>query len=98
MASLKPLHDNLIVKPLTEEQATKSGIILPDTVDKERPERGEVIAVGPGKVLENGNRSGMTVKVGDKVVFKKYSPDEFKLDNEEYLIIAEGDVLGIIEG
>lgn len=98
MASLKPLHDNLIVKPLSDEQATKSGIILPDTIDKERPEKGEVIAVGPGKVLENGNKSEMTVKVGDKVMFKKYSPDEFKLDGEEYLIISESDVLGVIEG
>lgn len=97
MASLKPLHDNLIVKPLSDEQATKSGIILPDTIDKERPEKGEVIAVGPGKVLENGNKSEMTVKVGDKVMFKKYSPDEFKLDDEEYLIISESDVLGIIQ-
>ena len=97
MANLKPLHDNLIVKPLSDEQATKAGIILPDTVDKERPEKGEVIAVGPGKVMENGSRSQMTVKVGNKVVFKKYSPDEFKLDGVEYLIIAESDVLGIIE-
>ncbi len=67
-------------------------------IDKERPEKGEVIAVGPGKVQENGSKSEMTVKVGDKVMFKKYSPDEFKLEGEEYLIIPESDVLGIIEG
>ena len=93
---LKPLGDHVIVKPLTEE-VTKSGIVLPDTVDKEKPEKGEVIAIGPGKVLENGSRSAMSVKVGDKVVFKKYSPDEIKIDGDEVLVLSESDLIAIIE-
>ena len=97
MANLKPLHDHLVVKPISDEQATKAGIILPDTVDKERPEKGEVIATGAGKISDSGNRIEMTVKVGDKVIFKKYAPDEIKLDGEEYLIISESDVLAVIE-
>jgi len=97
MASLKPLHDHLIVKAISDDMATKAGIILPDTVDKERSEKGEVIATGPGKLLENGNRAELSVKVGDKVIFKKYAPDEVKVEGEEYLIIAESDVLAIIE-
>lgn len=97
MPSLKPLHDHLVVKAITDEQATKAGIILPDTVDKERSEKGEVIAVGPGKFSESGQRLEMSVQVGQTVLFKKYSPDEIKLDGEEYLIIAESDVLAVIE-
>ena len=97
MANLKPLHDHLVVKAISDEQATKAGIILPDTVDKERPEKGEVIAAGAGKISDSGNRIEMTVKVGDKIIFKKYAPDEIKLDGEEYLIISESDVLAIIE-
>lgn len=95
---LKPLHDNLLVKPIAEEQATKAGIILPDTVDKERPEKGEVIAVGPGKPTESGTRLPMTVQAGNKVLFKKYSPDEIKVDGVDYLIISESDILAIIDG
>ncbi len=94
---LKPLGDHVIIRALSKEEVTASGIILPDTVDKERPERGEVVAVGPGKMLENGSRSTMDVKVGDKVVFKKYSPDEVKVDKEEYLVIRMDDVIAIIE-
>jgi len=94
---LKPLNSNVVVKPATSEEVTKSGIVLPDTIDKERPEKGEVIAVGDGKLLDNGSRSQMTVKVGDKVMFKKYSPDEIKVDGEEYLIINENDILAIIQ-
>ncbi len=94
---LKPLHNNVIVKTLSKEEVTKSGIVLPDTVDKEKPEKGEVIAVGPGKILDNGQLSSMTLKVGDKVVFKKYSPDEIKIDNEEYLVLSESDVIAILE-
>lgn len=93
---IKPLHSNLVIKPITEDEVTKSGIVLPDTVDKEKPEKGEVIAVGEGKILENGQRAPMSVKVGDKVMFKKYSPDEIKVDGEEYLIISEGDILAIL--
>ncbi len=94
---LKPLHDHVIVKPITEDEVTKSGIVLPDTVDKEKPEKGEVIAVGPGKLLESGQRAEMSVKIGDKVMFKKYSPDEIKVDEEEYLVISESDILAVIE-
>ncbi|HEX9664581.1 MAG TPA: co-chaperone GroES [Patescibacteria group bacterium] len=96
MANLKPLSDHVIVKPL-EEEKTKSGIILPDTVDKERPEKGEVVAVGPGKILENGSRAPMSVQVGQKVVFKKYSPDEVKVDDQELLVISESDIIAVIE-
>lgn len=94
---LKPLHNNVIVKTLSQEEVTKSGIVLPDTLDKEKPEKGEVIAVGPGKILDNGQLSAMTLKVGDKVVFKKYSPDEIKINNEEYLVLSESDVIAILE-
>ena len=76
---------------------TKSGIVLPDTVDKEKPEKGEVIAIGPGKITEKGERAIMSVKVGDKVMFKKYSPDEVKVDGEEYLVISEADIIAVIE-
>ncbi len=94
---LKPLGDHVIVKPMIEDQVTKSGIVLPDTVDKEKPEKGEVVAVGSGKLLDNGQTARMSVKAGDKVMFKKYSPDEIKVDGVEYLIISEGDILGILE-
>ena len=94
---IKPLNDNVIIKPIREDEMTKSGIVLPDTVDKEKPERGEVIAVGEGKLLESGQRSPMSVKVGDKVMFKKYSPDEIKFEKEEYLVISQNDILAILE-
>src|SRR3989338_9202515 len=97
MFKLRHLGDRVIVKPAAKEEMTKTGIILPDTVNKERPETGEVIAVGPGKMLENGSRSAMSIKVGDKIVFKKYSPDEVKIDDVEYLVIAESDVMAVIE-
>ncbi len=94
---LRPLGDRVIVKALSKEEKSKGGIILPDTVDKERPEQGEIIAVGPGKLLENGSRAPMNVKVGDKVVFKKYSPDEVKVDEVEYLVLSESDVMAVVE-
>lgn len=95
--NLRPLNDRLIVKAVAKEEKTKSGIVLPDTLDKERPEQGEVIAVGPGRVMENGTRSAMSVKVGDKILFKKYSPDEVKIDGVEYLVVSESDVMAVIE-
>lgn len=95
--NLRPLHDHVIVKAITEDEVTKSGIVLPDTVDKEKPEKGEVIAVGPGKLMESGQRAEMSVKINDKVMFKKYSPDEIKVDGEEYLVISEGDIMAILE-
>lgn len=94
---LKPLNEHVIVKPITEDETTKAGIVLPETVDKERPERGEVVEVGPGKLLDNGERASMSVKRGDKVVFKKYSPDEIKVGEEEYLVLKEDDVLAVVE-
>lgn len=97
MAKLKPLGDHVVVKPLSKEETSKSGIILPETVDKEKPEQGEVISAGPGKLMESGSRASMSVKVGDKVVFKKYSPDEVKIEKEEFLVISESDILAIIE-
>lgn len=93
---LRPLNDHLVVKALPKEEVTKSGIILPDTATKERPEQGEVIAIGPGR-MEDGKLFEMSVKVGEKVVFKKYAPDEVKIDDVEYLLISERDVLAVIE-
>ncbi len=95
--NLKPLHDHVIVKAITEDEITKSGIVLPDTVDKEKPEKGEVVAIGPGKLMDSGQRAPMSVKVGEKVMFKKYSPDEIKVDGKEYLVISEGDIIAVME-
>jgi len=97
MIKLKPLNDKVIVKPIEKKEQTKFGIVLPETAEKEKPEKGEVIAVGPGKLLENGQRSIMSVKVGELVLFKKYSPDEIKIDQDEYLVIDESDIIGVIE-
>lgn len=94
---LKPLNDRVIVRPISEDEITKSGIVLPETAEKEKPEKGEVKAVGPGKLLENGQRAKMAVKVGDKIIFKKYSPDEIKVDKKEYLILSEEDILAVLE-
>lgn len=94
---LKPINDHIIVKPLSAEETSAAGIIIPDTVDKERPERGEVLAVGPGRPLDNGGRVAMDVKEGEKVLFKKYAPDEIKIDGEEYLVIRIDDVMAVIE-
>lgn len=93
---LRPLADRLVLKPLTEEKLA-SGIIIPDTAGKERPEKGEVVAVGPGREFESGKRSEMPVKVGDKVMFKKYAPDEIKIDGEKYLVVGLEDVIAVIE-
>jgi len=93
---IKPIHSNVVIKAAKKDEMTKSGIVLPGTVDQERPEKGEVIAVGDGKMLNDGTRAPMTVKVGDTVMFKKYSPDEIKLDGEEYLVISEEDIIGVI--
>ncbi|MEW6407590.1 MAG: co-chaperone GroES [Patescibacteria group bacterium] len=94
---LQPLGDKIILKPIKEENKTKSGIVLPDTVEKEKPEKAEVIACGPGKMLESGKRQDMPVKVGNKVIFKKYGPDEIKIEGEEYLIASVEDILAIIK-
>jgi len=94
--SVKPAADRVLVKPLTETE-TKSGIVIPETIEKERPEKGEIISVGPGKLLDSGERAAMSVKVGDRIVFKKYAPDEIKDDGQEYLILDESDILAVIE-
>jgi len=94
---LKPVGDHIIVKAISKEETSVSGIIIPDTIDKERSERGEVIAVGPGRELEGGKRSSMDVAVGNKILFKKYAPDEVKIDGQEFLIIRAEDVMAIIE-
>ena len=94
---LKPLHDQVIIKPIQEDEMTKSGLVLPDTAEKERPEKGEVVAVGPGRLLENGQRAEMSVKVGDKVIFKKYAPDEVKIKDKEMYVIREGDIIAVVE-
>lgn len=94
---LRPLNDRVIIKPAAKEEMTKTGIILPDTASKERPEQGEVIAIGPGRLLENGSRAVMNVAVGNTVVFKKYSPDEVKVGDVEYLVISESDILAVLE-
>jgi chaperonin GroES len=92
-----PLNDRVIIKPTQKNEITKSGIILPETIDKEKPEQGEIIAVGPGKLLENGQRAQIEVKVGDRVLFTKYSPNEIKVDDEEFLVINESDIMAIIK-
>ena len=94
---LKPLQNKVIIKPLKEEEKTASGIILPETADKEKPEQGEVIAVGPGKMTKDGKHIPMSVKKGDRILFTKYSPDEIKIGDEEYLVIEEDKILAIIE-
>jgi len=94
---LKPLSDHVVVKPLEKEEKTAGGILLPDTVGKEKPEKGEIIAVGPGRILENGILAPMSVKVGDKIIFTKYAPNEVKIDNVEYLVLRESDILAIIQ-
>jgi chaperonin GroES len=87
----------LFIEPLTEEAVTKSGIVLPDTAEKEKPIQGTVIAVGPGKLNERGERIPMSVKIGDKVLFKKYGPDEIEVEKKKYLVGDEDDVLAILE-
>jgi chaperonin GroES len=93
---LKPLADRVIVKPLEEEGKSPGGIILPDTA-KEKPQRGKIVAAGPGKVDDRGERVKMEVKVGDVVLYGKYSGTEVKVDGDELLILRESDILAIIE-
>jgi len=93
---IKPLGDRVIVKPLEKSEEKRGGIIIPDTA-KEKPQEGEVIAVGPGKVTEEGKTIKMEVKVGDRILYGKYSGTEIKIDGVEYLIMHQDDILGIIE-
>ncbi|MDD5551581.1 MAG: co-chaperone GroES [Candidatus Pacebacteria bacterium] len=94
--NIKPLSDYILIEPLKEEEKTKSGIILPETAEKEQPQEGKVVATGPGKQLKSGERAKMEVKEGDKVLFRKYGPDEIKVDEKEYLIAKQEDILAII--
>ncbi len=93
---LKPLGSRVVIKPLEREEMTKSGIVLPDTA-KEKPQEGKVLAVGPGDRDEDGKRIPVELKVGDKVLYQKYAGTEFKIDDEELLIVSEKDVLAIVE-
>ncbi|MGI6037980.1 MAG: co-chaperone GroES [Limnochordia bacterium] len=92
---LKPLADRVVVKVVEEEEVTKGGIVLPDTA-KEKPQQGEVIAVGPGRVLDNGERQTLDVQPGDRVIFAKYGGTEVKVQGEEYLILRESDILAVV--
>jgi len=94
---LKPLADHVLVKPAEKEKITKSGIVLPDTAEKDELEQGEVLAVGPGKLLDNGARATMSLKVGDKVILKKYGPDKVKIEGTEYLVAEESDIIAVVE-
>ena len=93
--SLQPLDDRIVVRPSEAEQTTASGLVIPDTA-KEKPQEGEVIAVGNGKVLDNGTKLALDVKAGDKILFGKYSGTDIKIDGEEYLILREDEVLAIV--
>jgi chaperonin GroES len=93
---IRPLHDRILVKRLEEEEKTKGGIIIPDSA-KEKPQEGKVIAVGNGKLTDDGNLTPLDVKKGDKILFSKYAGTEVNVDGEEHIIIREDDVLGIIE-
>jgi chaperonin GroES len=92
MAKIEPLGDRVVIKPTPKEEVSKGGIVLPDTA-KEKPQEGKIIAVGPGRLSEDGKRIAMEVKKGDKVIYSKYAGTEFKLDNEELVIMREGDIL-----
>lgn len=89
---IKPLGDRVVIKPTPKEEVSKGGIVIPDTA-KEKPQEGKIIAVGPGKLSEDGNRIAMEVKVGDKVIYSKYAGTEFKVDDEELIIVRESDIL-----
>jgi chaperonin GroES len=92
---IKPLGERVVIKVLEGEEKTKSGILIPDTA-KEKPQMGEVMAIGTGKLMENGQRVALEVKVGDKVLFAKYAGTEVKLDGEEYMVLKETDILAIV--
>jgi len=95
MAKIRPVGDRVVVKPAAKEEITKSGIVIPDTA-KEKPQEGTVIAVGSGRLLDNGDRAPVDLREGDRVLFAKYGGTEFKLDGEEYLVLKENDILAVI--
>ena len=94
---LKPLHDRVLVERIEEEEQIRGGIVIPDTA-KEKPQEGKVVSVGSGKILENGQKLAMSLKKGDRILFGKYSGTEVKLDDRDYLIMREDDVLGVLAG
>ncbi|MDD5547397.1 MAG: co-chaperone GroES [Candidatus Pacebacteria bacterium] len=94
--NLKPLNDNVFLEPLEEEKVTKSGIVIPDTAEKEKPMKGRILAAGPGRIDDKGSRIPMSVKVGDLVLFKKYSETEVELESKKYLIVEEKDIIATI--
>ncbi|MFW5702437.1 MAG: co-chaperone GroES [Candidatus Dojkabacteria bacterium] len=96
-AKLTPIGGNILVKPVEEEKKTASGIVIPDSASKEKPQRGEVIALGTGRVDADGKKVDFNVKVGDTVVFKKYGPDELEQDDETFLIMEESDILAVVK-
>ena len=93
---LRPLGDRVVIEPTPREEMTKSGIVLPDTA-KEKPQEGTIVAVGPGKTLDDGSREAMDVAVGNKVLYAKYAGTEFKVDSDELLIVSQKDILAIVE-
>jgi chaperonin GroES len=94
---IKPLSDHILIEPMEQEEKTKAGILLPETAEQEKPEQGKVIGVGPGRKTVSGKIIPLNVKKGDVVLFKRYGPDEIKINNKEYLIAKEEDILAIIE-
>jgi chaperonin GroES len=93
MAKIEPLGDRVVIKPTPKEEVSRGGIVLPDTA-QEKPQEGKIIAVGPGRLTEDGKRIAMEVKKGDKVIYSKYAGTEFKLDDDDLVIMREGDILG----
>lgn len=96
-SKIKPLGGNILIEAIEEESKTASGIVLPDTVDKEKPQKGKIVALGTGRVTEQGKKISFNVKIGDAVIFKKYSPDEIEIDGKEYLIMSEEDILAVVK-
>ncbi len=94
--AVKPLGDKILVKRLEAEETTKGGIVIPDSA-KEKPKEGKIVAVGPGKVLDDGTRGKMQVKKGDRILFTSYAGTEIKIDGEEYLVMGEDDILAVVE-
>jgi len=94
---IKPISDHVLIEAIAQEEKTKTGILLPETVEKERPEQGKIISVGPGRKTSAGKIVPMEVKAGNKVLFTKYGPNEIKVDGKEYLIAKEEDILAILE-
>lgn len=92
---IRPLHDRVLVRIIEEEETIRGGIIIPDTA-KEKPQQAEVIGVGAGKIMDNGERAAIDVKVGDRILFGKYSGSEVKIDGEEYLVLREDEILGVL--